>query len=177
MKLPIRTLSLTTVATLMLLACGKQTTPSAASSGAATPAQAAVEIIRIGHVGPLTGSIAHLGKDNENGAGLAIEEANAQGVEIGGHKVSFELLAEDDQADPKVGTTVAQKLIDAKIAGIVGHLLAKGRLLGAQMLGWLRDGHWLELARHANRQAAQLARRLRLPLRDSTRSAKASPTK
>ncbi|HQW21332.1 MAG TPA: branched-chain amino acid ABC transporter substrate-binding protein [Rhodocyclaceae bacterium] len=122
MKLPIRTLSLTTVATLMLLACGKQTTPSAASSGAATPAQAAVEIIRIGHVGPLTGSIAHLGKDNENGARLAIEEANAQGVEIGGHKVSFELLAEDDQADPKVGTTVAQKLIDAKIAGIVGHL-------------------------------------------------------
>ena len=122
MKLPIRTLSLTTVATLMLLACGKQTTPSAASSGAATPAQAAVEIIRIGHVGPLTGSIAHLGKDNENGARLAIEEANARGVEIGGHKVSFELLAEDDQADPKVGTTVAQKLIDAKIAGIVGHL-------------------------------------------------------
>ncbi|HPU51761.1 MAG TPA: beta-eliminating lyase-related protein [Burkholderiaceae bacterium] len=41
-----------------------------------------------------------------------------------------------------------------------GHLVAKGRLLGAQMSAWLQDGHWLALAAHANRQAAQLARRL-----------------
>ena len=34
----------------------------------------------------------------------------------------FILLSEDDQADPKVGTTVAQKLVDAKVAGVVGHL-------------------------------------------------------
>jgi len=32
------------------------------------------------------------------------------------------LVAEDDQADPKVGTTVAQKLVDAKVVGVVGHL-------------------------------------------------------
>jgi len=31
-------------------------------------------------------------------------------------------VAEDDQADPKVGTTVAQKLVDAKVSGVVGHL-------------------------------------------------------
>jgi len=78
--------------------------------------------IKIGHAGPLTGSIAHLGKDNENGVRLALDEANTTGVEIGGKKVKFELLSEDDQADPKQGTIVAQKLVDAKVAGIVGHL-------------------------------------------------------
>ena len=78
--------------------------------------------IRIGHVGPLTGGIAHLGKDNENGARLAIEQANAAGIKIGGKDAKFMLVAEDDQADPKVGTTVAQKLADAKVAGVVGHL-------------------------------------------------------
>ena len=78
--------------------------------------------IKIGHVGPLTGGIAHLGKDNENGARLAIEEANAAGIKIGGKEAKFMLVAEDDQADPKVGTTVAQKLADAKVSGVVGHL-------------------------------------------------------
>jgi branched-chain amino acid transport system substrate-binding protein len=78
--------------------------------------------VKIGHVAPLTGGIAHLGKDNENGARLAIEEANAAKVQIDGKEVKFTLVAEDDQADPKVGTTVAQKLVDAKVAGVVGHL-------------------------------------------------------
>jgi len=78
--------------------------------------------IKIGHVAPLTGGIAHLGKDNENGARLAIEEANASGAKIDGKDAKFALLAEDDQADPKVGTTVAQKLVDAKVVGVVGHL-------------------------------------------------------
>ncbi len=41
-----------------------------------------------------------------------------------------------------------------------GHLLSKGRLLGAQLVGWLREGHWLELAEHANAHAAALARAL-----------------
>ena len=78
--------------------------------------------IKIGHVAPLTGGIAHLGKDNENGARLAIEEANAAGLKIDGKDAKFVLVAEDDQADPKVGTTVAQKLVDAKVVGVVGHL-------------------------------------------------------
>jgi branched-chain amino acid transport system substrate-binding protein len=79
-------------------------------------------VIKIGSVAPLTGGIAHLGKDNENGARLAIDEANAAGVMLGGKKVKFELMSEDDQSDPKVGNTVAQKLVDAKVAGVVGHL-------------------------------------------------------
>ena len=78
--------------------------------------------IKVGHVGPITGGIAHLGKDNENGARLAIEQANEAKIKLGGKEVKFVLVAEDDQADPKVGTTVAQKLVDAKVAGVVGHL-------------------------------------------------------
>ncbi|WP_341677182.1 branched-chain amino acid ABC transporter substrate-binding protein [Niveibacterium sp. SC-1] len=79
-------------------------------------------VVKIGHVAPLTGNIAHLGKDNENGARLAIDDANAEGVSIGGHKVTFELVGEDDQADPKTGNIVAQRLVDAGVKGVVGHL-------------------------------------------------------
>ncbi len=79
-------------------------------------------VVKIGHVGPTSGQIAHLGKDNENGARLAIDELNAKGVTIGGKKAKFELLAEDDGADPKQGTAAAQKLADAKVNGVIGHL-------------------------------------------------------
>jgi branched-chain amino acid transport system substrate-binding protein len=82
----------------------------------------AQEVVKIGHVAPLSGAIAHLGKDNEYGARLAIEELNAKGVSIGGKKVKFELVAEDDAADPKQGTAAAQKLVDSKVNGVVGHL-------------------------------------------------------
>ena len=78
-------------------------------------------VVKIGHVGPTSGGIAHLGKDNENGARMAIDELNAKGVTIGGKKVKFELLAEDDGADPKQGTAAAQKLVDSKVNGVVGH--------------------------------------------------------
>ncbi len=82
----------------------------------------AQQVVKIGHVGPLSGAIAHLGKDNENGARLAIEELNAKGVKIGGKAVKFELVAEDDAADPKQGTAAAQKLVDSKVNGVIGHL-------------------------------------------------------
>ena len=79
-------------------------------------------IVKIGQVSPLTGPQAHLGKDNDNGARLAIDEANARGVTLGGQKVKFVLLSEDDQADPKTATIVAQKLVDAQVKGVIGHL-------------------------------------------------------
>jgi len=82
----------------------------------------AQEVVTIAHVGPTSGAIAHLGKDNENGAILAVEELNAAGVTIGGKKVTIKLMTEDDAADPKQGTAVAQKLADAKVSGVVGHL-------------------------------------------------------
>jgi branched-chain amino acid transport system substrate-binding protein len=80
------------------------------------------QVVRIGHVGPVSGSQAHYGKDNENGARMAIEDLNKQNVTIGGKKVKFELVAEDDAADPKQGTAAATKLCDQKVAGVVGHL-------------------------------------------------------
>ncbi|TDP58929.1 amino acid/amide ABC transporter substrate-binding protein (HAAT family) [Roseateles toxinivorans] len=79
-------------------------------------------VVKIGHVGPTSGAIAHLGKDNELGARMAIDELNAKGVMIGGKKAKFELLAEDDAGDPKQGTAAAQKLVDSKVNGVIGHL-------------------------------------------------------
>ncbi len=114
------TLTVLAAATL-LVACGKKEEAAPVAAPAPAPAPVAA-VVKIGHVGPTSGAIAHLGKDNENGARMAIEELNAAGVMIDGKKVTLELLAEDDAADPKQGTAVAQKLVDSKVAGVVGHL-------------------------------------------------------
>ncbi|QGZ38202.1 branched-chain amino acid transport system substrate-binding protein [Pseudoduganella flava] len=87
----------------------------------AGPAAAQTEV-RIGTASPLSGPGAHQGKDIENGARMAIDELNAQGIAIGGQKVRWVLVPEDDASDPKTGTAVAQKLVDAHVAGVVGHL-------------------------------------------------------
>jgi branched-chain amino acid transport system substrate-binding protein len=108
------------VAVLTLAGCGEEKKPEPVV--ATPPPPPPPMVVKLGHVGPLTGGIAHLGKDNENGARLAVDEANANGFKLEGKTVKLELVAEDDQADPKVGTTVAQKLVDAKVAGVVGHL-------------------------------------------------------
>lgn len=89
---------------------------------AGAPAYGQEQVVKIGHVGPISGNIAHLGKDNENGAVMAVDELNAKGVVIGGKKVKIELIKEDDAADPKQGTAAAQKLVDAKVNGVIGHL-------------------------------------------------------
>ena len=81
-----------------------------------------VQVVKIGHVAPMSGGQAHYGKDNANGVIMAIEELNTQNIVIGGKKIKFEIQAEDDAADPKQGTAVAQKLCDSKVAGVVGHL-------------------------------------------------------
>ena len=121
-----RSLGLSLVAAALLTAygCGKEEPKQqAAATPAPTAAPAMPEmVVKVGHVGPTTGPQAHLGKDNENGARMAIDDANAQGIVIDGKKVKFELDAQDDQADPKQGTIVAQKLVDDKVAGVVGHL-------------------------------------------------------
>jgi branched-chain amino acid transport system substrate-binding protein len=122
MQLRLSAIALATVAALGLVACGKEEPPKPAAKAEAPAAPPPSMTVNIGHVAPLTGGIAHLGKDNENGARLAIEEANAAKIKIDGKDVKFVMIAEDDQADPKVGTTVAQKLVDAKVAGVVGHL-------------------------------------------------------
>jgi branched-chain amino acid transport system substrate-binding protein len=85
-------------------------------------AAAQEQVVKIGHVAPLSGAQAHYGKDNENGVRMAIEDLNAQKIKIGGKTIKWEIQAEDDAADPKQGTAAAQKLCDAKVAGVVGHL-------------------------------------------------------
>ncbi|MGH8694450.1 MAG: branched-chain amino acid ABC transporter substrate-binding protein [Burkholderiales bacterium] len=96
-------------------ACGKQEDKGKTGSSLE-------RVVKIGHAAPLTGGIAHLGKDNEYGAKLAIDEANAKGTTIGGEKIVFELLSEDDEGKPDKGPIIAQKFVDAKVAGVVGHL-------------------------------------------------------
>ena len=96
---------------------------AAASLCLGTSAFAAGElVVKIGHVAPLSGAQAAFGKDNENGARMAIAELNAKHIKIGGKVAKFELVAEDDAADAKQGTAVAQKFCDMKVNGVVGHL-------------------------------------------------------
>ena len=97
-------------------------TALAAVAMVAGMASAQDAVVKIGHVAPMSGSQAHYGNDTENGARMAVEELNTQNIVIGGKKIKFELVAEDDAADPKQGTAAAQKLCDSKVAGVVGHL-------------------------------------------------------
>ncbi|MGO8754778.1 MAG: branched-chain amino acid ABC transporter substrate-binding protein [Gallionellaceae bacterium] len=107
----------------LLVACGKSENPAASPASMTANSQAGDElVVKIGASAPLTGPQAHYGKDNENGTRMAIEDANARGVTVGGRKVQFELVSEDDQADPKSATIVAQKLVDDKVNGVIGHL-------------------------------------------------------
>lgn len=108
-------------AAIAVTGCSKKEEP-AKTEGAASTTNTGALVVKIGHAAPLTGSQAHLGKDNENGVRLAIEDLNAQSISIGGQKVQFELLSEDDQADPRIATTVAQKFVDDKVSGLIGHL-------------------------------------------------------
>jgi len=94
----------------------------AAAIAAVAGLAAAQQVVKIGHVAPTSGPQAHYGKDNENGARMAVADLNAKGVTIGGKKVTLELVAEDDAADPKQGTAAAQKLCDAGVSAVVGHL-------------------------------------------------------
>jgi branched-chain amino acid transport system substrate-binding protein len=121
MQSKLSVVALSVAAAFALSACGEKEAPAPVAAPAAPEAKPEI-VVKLGHVAPMTGPQAHLGKDNESGAVLAIEELNAQGLEIGGAKVKFELVSEDDQADPKQGTIVAQKLIDAKVSGVIGHL-------------------------------------------------------
>lgn len=106
----------TLIAAIGLTACGKKE-----ESAAAQKTDGAL-VVKIGHASPLTGAQAHLGKDNENGVRLAVDELNSKNFEVGGKKVRFELLSEDDQADPRVATTVAKKFVDDGVNVIIGHL-------------------------------------------------------
>jgi len=108
---------------LALGACGKKEPTHAESPQTPSATQPLFGIIKIGHVGPISGSIAHLGKDNENGARLAVDEINeAGGIVLQDRIYKLELVTEDDKADPKQGPITAQKLVDEGVVAVVGHL-------------------------------------------------------
>lgn len=107
------------LAAALITACGQEAPPPAPKAEAPKPPETMT--VKIGSASPLTGPQAHIGIDIRNGVQLAIDDLNAQGVEIGGRKVKFEMVAEDDEANPTKATTVAQKLVDARVAAVVGH--------------------------------------------------------
>ena len=122
MNVPAKALSLSVLAALAVMGCGKEAPPPPAPAASAPSAAQPPLVVKIGHSAPLTGPQAHIGKDNENGARLALDDANAAKIKIDGRDVTFELVPEDDQADPKQGNLVAQKFVDAKVNAVVGHL-------------------------------------------------------
>lgn len=112
-----RTLAVGVLA-MAVAACGQDAAPPATKS---PPAAGTAVVVRLGFAAPLTGPQAHYGKEMQNGVVLAVEEINAAPPVVAGRPLRFELLSEDDQADPKQGPQVAQKLVDAGIRGMIGH--------------------------------------------------------
>jgi branched-chain amino acid transport system substrate-binding protein len=78
-------------------------------------------LIKLGFAAPLTGPQALYGKDMQNGIELAIDEINRAHPKLQGQPIQFQLIAEDDQADPRIATQIAQRFVDAKVSGILGH--------------------------------------------------------
>ena len=117
-----QTLSLLSLS-LLLAACSNASNEAKKTAQATTPTSTTGEVVvKIGHAGPLTGGLANIGKDDENGAQLAIDEINAKGLTVNGQKIKLQLQSEDDAGDPKQGLIVAQKLVDSKVVAVVGHV-------------------------------------------------------
>jgi branched-chain amino acid transport system substrate-binding protein len=102
------------VSLVVVLACVVVLTCSLAMSAADT--------IKIGVVGPLTGSLAPYGEGVSNGAILAVEQANAKGGVLG---QQIELIVLDTQADAQQTNVLVNRLIQRdKIVGLVGPVIS-----------------------------------------------------
>jgi branched-chain amino acid transport system substrate-binding protein len=76
------------------------------------------EVVRIGAAGPMTGDQSKMGIDLRNAVELAVAEWNDKGGVLGR---KIEMLAGDDQADPKQAVSIANKFINQKAVALVGH--------------------------------------------------------
>lgn len=93
-----------------------------AASGTESSEGKSTTTVKLGVSSPFTGDVAALGLGIKNGAGLAIDAANAD-PEIQELGLKFEGLYVDDAADPKTGVNAATQMTsDPKVVGIVGHL-------------------------------------------------------
>ena len=77
--------------------------------------------VKIGVVAPMSGALAQYGKDIAHGAEIAVDELNADQFTIGKRKAHFELVIDDDKANPDEGKAAARRLIDAGVVGVFGH--------------------------------------------------------
>ena len=93
----------------------------AAGLAAGTAHAADTKTIRLGFAAPLTGPQSHYGEDMKNGLELALEQANAQNIQLDGKTAKFELVSKDDQADPRTAVQVAQQIVDEGVDGVLGH--------------------------------------------------------
>jgi branched-chain amino acid transport system substrate-binding protein len=84
----------------------------------AAPAPAA-EIIRIGVGGAHTGDLASYGVPSLNAARLVAEAVNASGGILG---MQVEIVPQDDQCKPEMGTNAATKLVSDKVNAVMGHI-------------------------------------------------------
>lgn len=115
---------------LTLVGCGKEEAPAPVAESA-VPASTEL-VVTLGSGASLTGNIAHLGKDHENGVRMAIEDINSKGWKVDGKTLKLALMSEDDQGDPKQASLVAQKLVDAKVAGVIGHVTSGPTITASQ---------------------------------------------
>jgi branched-chain amino acid transport system substrate-binding protein len=87
---------------------------------------------------PLTGAAANEGIESRVGAELAVRQINARGgVQVGGQRVTFRLVFEDDQCNPQAGTEAATRLAAAGARFVGGSFCSGAALAQMPVLGAL----------------------------------------
>lgn len=111
----------------MLASCGGGEKPATDENGGDT----AVETIKVGFIGPLTGDTAQYGNAVKNGAEMRIKEINEAG---GINGATVELIAEDSTGDATEATNAYSKLVDQDgVVAIVGPVLTGETLAVAEL--------------------------------------------
>ena len=93
------------------------------------------EVIKIGVAQPLSGPFASLGRDMLQGVDLAVKEINDTHPRIGGRAVRLQMVVQDDRSDPATGETVARKLVEERVVGVIGHLNSGVSIAAAPIYG------------------------------------------
>jgi len=91
---------------------------AAFAAGALLGCQKKEDTIKIGLAGVLTGPSGEIGTAAQRGSELAIEEWNAKGGVLG---KKIEIVSRDDEGKPNQAVAVAQELVSAGVAAVIGH--------------------------------------------------------
>lgn len=87
----------------------------------ATFSHAADKTVLIGLAAPMSGLSGSTGLSLQRAAEIAIRDLNVQNLRIGGDRIVFKLLPQDDRADPRAGELIADYFVKSKVAAVVGH--------------------------------------------------------